>query len=304
MKERATLLYILAPSFSGSTLLTYLLAQHPRIATIGELKATKMGDVAEYRCSCGALIGECGFWKLVAMRCEERGIPFALDKFDTVLGSRAWYRDKLIRGSVRGRLFEALRGSLLALSPGTRHELGAQIRHNYELSRTITEIQGGEIFLDGSKGATRLLHFIRSCLWDVRVIYLQRDGRGVVASIMKHRGVGFERAAEEWLAITRELEHLRRMLPEPIVVDLKYEALCRQPRESLERIFKWLEIDGVAVSTEDFKAGDFHILGNTMRLNGISEIRLDEGWRSKLTEQQQSYFSRRCGKRHQQLGYA
>ena len=48
MSERPRLLYILAPSYSGSTLLTYLLSQHDAIATVGELKATSRGDLDTY----------------------------------------------------------------------------------------------------------------------------------------------------------------------------------------------------------------------------------------------------------------
>ncbi len=45
------LIYILAASHSGSTLLSLLLGSHPEITTIGELKATSLGDPDQYRCS-------------------------------------------------------------------------------------------------------------------------------------------------------------------------------------------------------------------------------------------------------------
>ena len=38
------LVYILAASHSGSTLLAMLLSTHPEICTVGELKATNLGD--------------------------------------------------------------------------------------------------------------------------------------------------------------------------------------------------------------------------------------------------------------------
>ena len=63
LQERGDLVYILAPSYTGSTLLTFLLAQHKSIATIGELKATAREDLETYRCSCGSLMRKCHFWK-------------------------------------------------------------------------------------------------------------------------------------------------------------------------------------------------------------------------------------------------
>src|SRR5512143_3727059 len=70
--------YILAASHSGSTLLSLLLGSHPQVATIGEIRLSPgpMGDLARYRCSCGALIQECGFWRQVREGMLRRGFAF------------------------------------------------------------------------------------------------------------------------------------------------------------------------------------------------------------------------------------
>jgi len=102
--DRPTLLYILAPSFSGSTLLTYLLAQHAEIATVGELKATQMGPPEDYHCSCGEPILDCEFWKSMQEEADAAGIPFAIDNFGTVFDGRGAVSDKIVRATVRGGL--------------------------------------------------------------------------------------------------------------------------------------------------------------------------------------------------------
>ena len=56
------LAYVLAASHSGSTVLSMLLGAQPRLCTVGELKATALGDPERYRCSCRELIGDCVFW--------------------------------------------------------------------------------------------------------------------------------------------------------------------------------------------------------------------------------------------------
>jgi hypothetical protein len=58
------------------------------------------------------------------------------------------------------------------------------------------------------------------------------------------------------------------------------------------------------VETKNFKDSRFHILGNSMRLSGMSDIRADESWRSKLDDAQKDYYLRRFGRIHKQLGYA
>jgi hypothetical protein len=303
-RERQRLLYILAPSYSGSTLLTYLLAWHPRIATIGELKATPMGDVERYRCSCGELITQCGFWREASALCAKRNVHFDVRDFNTVVHSESPLADRLLKAEVRGPWFEALRRLGIKLVPGARADLARQLERNRVLTGVIAELQNADIFLDGSKDATRLLHFVESGLFDVRVIHLQRDGRGVITSIAKHTGLPFMQAAERWAKDIQGLESMRKRLPPALVIDLKYEDLCRDPAATLARIFGWLGIDTATVAADDFKRGDFHLLGNAMRLNAVSEVRLDEKWRSLIEETDQRYFLRKFGVVHKRLGYA
>ncbi len=97
---------------------------------------------------------------------------------------------------------------------------------------------------------------------------------------------------------------MRKRLPPALVIDLKYEDLCRDPAATLARIFGWLGIDTATVAADDFKRGDFHLLGNAMRLNAVSEVRLDEKWRSLIEETDPRYFLRKFGVVHKRLGYA
>ena len=179
MSVQRDLLYILAPSFSGSTLLTYLLAQHPEIATVGELKATQMGPIEKYRCSCGELILDCNFWKTLQNGANAAGLEFSLDKFATVFEGGGSFSDRVVRASVRGELFEQVRSILLHVIPGVASRLDGLAVRNRKLADIVCQLQGGRIILDGSKDAVRLLHLINSGYWNIKVIYLQMDGRGV-----------------------------------------------------------------------------------------------------------------------------
>src|SRR5262245_46495845 len=72
------LAYILAASHSGSTLLAMLLGAHPDALTAGELKGISRGASQSYRCSCGAVIGDCQFWQNVSAGMSRRGFPFEI----------------------------------------------------------------------------------------------------------------------------------------------------------------------------------------------------------------------------------
>lgn len=302
MSERPRLLYILAPSYSGSTLLTYLLSQHDAIATVGELKATSRGDLDTYHCSCGALIRECDFWSELTQRARAAGLEFSVDELGTVYGEGDGLVNKIVRALVRGPLFEATRSAMLAILPEKMTRVRQVTRQNRVLSQLVCDMQGGSIFLDGSKDSARLLHYRRSGEWDVKVIYLQRDGRGVTNSYVKHDGIDYAGAIEYWRKAVSELETMRRKLDDAEVYDLLYEDLCREPGQKLAEICSWLGIDGLDPERE-FVAESQHILGNAMRLGNVTEIRFDEAWRKKLTAENLHKFEERAGGLNRSLGY-
>lgn len=302
MSDRPRLLYILAPSYSGSTLLTYLLSQHDAIATVGELKATSRGDLDTYHCSCGELMRECEFWSKLTQRARDAGLEFSVDEFGTVYGDGGGPVNRIVRALVRGPLFEAARSALLALLPEKMTRVREVTRQNLALSRMVCDMQGGSIFLDGSKDAARLLHFLRSGEWDINVIYLQRDGRGVTNSYVKHDGVDYDGAVTYWRKAVTELETMRRRLVNIEVYDLLYEDLCRDPERKLAEICGWLGIDALDDS-QAFAPESQHVLGNSMRLGNVNEVRFDEAWRKVLTADNLRAFHERAGVLNQSLGY-
>ncbi len=304
MSDRPVLLYILAPSYSGSTLLTYLLAQHSAISTIGELKATSMGDIDKYQCSCGELIRECGFWNDVKRKADDSGIEFSVDEFKTVYRGKTRPVHKVVHALVRNRWFERVRSLLLGVFPESLSRLRETSRQNFVLSQIVCELQEGPIFMDGSKDSTRLLHMMRSDLWDVKVIYLQRDGRGVVNSYLKHDNIDEQGAVHYWIKAMRELQNMRARLQDEMVFDLHYEELCKNPRETLAAIAKWLGVDESELQQMDFRSNENHILGNGMRLGNVGEIRFDESWREKLSEDALTYFAEHAADINKNIGYA
>jgi hypothetical protein len=282
-----------------------LLAQHDDISTIGELKATRMGDISRYYCSCGKLIRECDFWEQVCQLAVDSGIQFSVDHFDTVYTSDKYIVDKIVRATVRGPRFEQLRSAVLAAIPDSVKRTQEISARNFVLSHAICEIQGGDIFLDGSKDPTRLVHFLRSGLWDIDVIHLQRDGRAVCNSIRKHDGKSYVDAISYWRKIIKELSHMRRRLDGERVFDLNYEDLCSKPKESLDAICDWLCIDRLGKPEIGVIANEKnHILGNKMRLGKVAEVRLDDSWKRALSRDDRENFLRYGQKLNRTLGYA
>jgi hypothetical protein len=174
------LAYILSASHSGSTLLAMLLNSHPGVCSVGELKATSLGDVARYRCSCGELIRECRFWVRVSAAMAKRGLPFNITDAGThYAGDGSPYVRRLLKPLHRGSVLEAVRDTALGLSPAWRRHLPRLQRTNAALVESLLEVTGKEVVVDSSKIGLRLKFLLRNPDLDVRVIRLIRDGRGV-----------------------------------------------------------------------------------------------------------------------------
>ena len=311
--ERIQLLYITSASFSGSTLLTFLLAAHPKLATVGELKATAMGNVAKYRCSCGARIRACAFWKRLAAQLEERGLAFDVADFGTHFRFRkaASLADRVVRANVGGRLFEAARLLALRTLPGAAGEFRGILERNRQLVDSICELRGGaRVFVDGSKEPNRLKYLIGSGFWDVKAVHLVRDGRGQVHSRLRralrrrpdlNRRSFVRNTAGAWRRVNVACQRVLASLPPEAWVRVRYEDLCLDPQATLAPVFG-LVGERPPRMAKDFRSSEHHILGNLMRLRE-GRITLDESWRTGLSAAEQAVFDEVAGDMNRNMGY-
>jgi hypothetical protein len=322
----ARLFYILAASHSGSTLLAMLLGSHPDVCTAGELKAGSLGDVTTYRCSCGTPIARCAFWARVAAETAARGEPLDITEARTDVRAvpSAWAR-RLLRPLHRGRAAEAVRDALLGLSPTWRRELPRRQARNAALVAALQSVTGGSCVVDSSKSGIRLKYLLRNPALDVKVIRLVRDGRAVALTYtdparfadagdpgLRAGGAGGDRAHERlpWRAAVREwrrsneaAEAIVRGLPPSRWIELRYEDLCRSPAETLRRVYAFMGVDPAGLVL-DFRRREHHVVGNGMRLDATSEIRLDDRWRTALTADDLATFEADAGSLLRRLGYA
>jgi len=321
------LVYILAASHSGSTLLSMLLNSHPQVATVGEIKLSPraIGDISLYCCSCGELIRKCKFWAQVKEGMRRRGHEFDIAEAGTNYRSvDSSYVRRLLGPMHRGRVLEGFRDLALWFSPLWRKRLPEIHRRNAALVSTIAEISRAEIVADSSKTALRLKFLLRNSELDVKVIRLIRDGRGVALTYMDPAGfadatdpalrgggaggnrererIPMAQAAYEWRRCNEEAENVLRGVDQSRWVKISYEDLCRNTDSTLKALFEFLGLDP-AKRIPDFRTVEHHIVGNGMRLDTPSEIRLDERWRSVLTEEDLRIFDREGSRMKRRYGY-
>lgn len=297
--------YILSAAQSGSTLLTMLLASHPDVASIGETSAVLwegQGDTG--LCSCGDPVGACSFWQRVRAGLNERGVRWNGSGFQTEFRMPAnALVDRVLRAEYRGPVLEAVRDAVLLASPSWRLLGRSILECNVALVESAMAARGAGVFVDSSKEPHRLKHLLRAPSFKTKVLHLIRDGRGVSASYMRWNSWPIQKAVDEWRRSIASEEHMIRRLRAEQVLALRYEDLCADVEGELKRVFGFLGLDPSKRPTE-FHSADHHVLGNRMRLQDSSEIKLDERWRTALTTDDLAEFERIGGRINRRYGYS
>jgi hypothetical protein len=158
-----TVLYVVGPTHSGSTLLGNLLGERTGHVSVGELRmAWRQWLRPEACCGCGELVRDCPFWREVS-----------IERAAGELGVEAAVR-------LDSRLAATRR--LPQLAAGRLETEAAPMRAAFaRLQERVAAVAGAEVVVDTSKVPAGALLLERSAL-DLRVVHLVRDSRGGLAS--------------------------------------------------------------------------------------------------------------------------
>ena len=298
------LAYILSANFSGSTLLAMLLGSQREAVTIGEMRAPAIGDPNAYLCSCGEQIKKCAFWVKVNAGMARRGIP----DFDitqariSIHDAKNPYVRRLLDPLPRGPVLEAVRTVGLSVSPAWPPHLREIHQRNVALVEVLKEVTGAKIVIDSSKIALHLKYLLKSPELRIKIISLVRDGRAVSNSLLGHGTKTMAEAALSWRRNNESAQRVIDDLPKSQWMHLRYEELCSDPEGTLRNICEFLGMDAREIVL-DFRSRKQHVVGNEMRLKSSSEIRVDERWRTKLSQEDLATFEAIAGDLNRKYGY-
>ena len=307
MDTQYPILYIASPPYSGSTLLTMLLATHPQIGTLGERthydrKMLQNPIVGSQLCSCGTPFRQCETWRTIQQQTNRQlparlhNKPFSTFRLERTLPHFAHSRLK------RAITEHAIQNRTHELPPPIRNRYNAMLQANASLIQATLTTTQTDLFLDSSKAIEQAVHLNRIKNASVKVIVLTRDGRAQVASTMKRRtNWGVERTVARWQSKIIERRDVleRTHIPH---LSVRYEDVCRNPRKELNRIFDFSGLDG-SKATLDVANETFHIMGNPMRLEQNAEIVDRQSWRKTLRSEHLELFERIAGKTNRSFGY-
>ncbi len=281
--ERVRLIYVVGMGRSGSTLLDILLGRLHDVIGVGEFINFTDWIRADDKCACGEPLSQCSLWKSVLHAC-----PDARD------GTVAFGR------GLRPTLAPALR-ALFVGRPAAASSSSAQL--NRDLLAAARTASGAAIVVDSSKNVGRLCELEMSGLFDIHVVHLVRDARGVMWSKMKSLRRMAEETPEMLPALARHPEYADRRSPWLIMRQwvvknalilvlgwarwrsryrvLRYEDLAAAPDETIRSLAAWVGAAYEPVDEPDVRV-PHNVGGNRMRLRPVKGIRVDDEWRSKM----------------------
>jgi hypothetical protein len=284
------ILYIAGSDRSGSTLLARLLGTAPGFFAAGEVwHIFGRGFVNNELCGCGSPFRTCPFWGGVAEQIAQRIPGFVPEEME-----------RTTRHLVRMRRLPAL--VLGHQSSGSRLEIDTYVEVLRNVYSVIAEVARCSVLIDSSKNAVYGHMLTRMATYDVHVVHLIRDSRGVAFSWARRKRRpevtervvymdrhGPVRSAADWSISQLTAETLNGATAG--CIRLRYEDWVRDPAFAVEAMREVMDLDGTqrleawSVPGAHLELEIQHTLsGNPTRFQrGATLLSADEEWESAMT---------------------
>jgi hypothetical protein len=309
--KKAKLLYIVSSGHSGSTLLDLICGTIPTVFSMGEmhffswqLKQGEIKDDPQTYCSCGKYFDQCSFWlPILNSLSEEKGVDifncpakinFSLNK--GIVRHRKYYKhvvlNKLLTYSYK---YPILLGGARKIVY-TAYKQG--IKNTWSLYDKVAQQSNTEYVVDSSKNIHRALLLKMFRPNDVKILVLKRNVHGVASSshIELTKEVIKERV-DQWIKLYRKrLPVYLKNLECDEYREIKYEKMCSNYNDLRIEIADFLGINTAKIKPINYiYPHKYHtVQGNPMRLKKDAvEIKYDERWKSRLSEEQVLWIKRR-----------
>lgn len=264
-ESNINIIYILGTSFSGSTLLGFVLGSSQQVLDVGELTNFNYFQNSGGRfCSCGKNSFKCEFWSdLYARNYKIFGGFSKLNKLKIALKvffGKSFPQNLILNSQEKG-FFQSL------------------IQQAFPIDSNNTNY-----ILDDSKNLWRLICLMRLKNIKIKVINLKRDINGNVSSFVKHK-----RGFWKGIFIYKTQNFLIKRFQKKNDLDyfnLNYEDLCTNTDFQLESLGKFLKID-YADYKEQIKKKKYHVAsGNkgtkVQFFENFSGFKYDDSWKNRL----------------------
>ena len=275
--------FLIAAPYSGATLFSILMNQHPAISSDGEMFPFERGN--KILCSCGRLQKDCAYYRTVASsmltenkRNYDDNLFYYVPRY-----SQNYYLSRAFEGFWLNTFAHKLRNFLCTSISKLKNIEDEFIEIHMQFYSKSLDLRNARVYFDGSKSLRRAELFAGRNL-TTKLIHLIRDGRAFCNSFIKNKGLhrrNLALGAKVWEKSIRKVDILRKRFPEVEILDVRYNDLCNSTESELKRIWGFLGVDFDRGFLE-YHAKDMHIVGNRMRNEYNGLIREDHSWKRQL----------------------
>ena len=236
--EKIKIIYLTGFWFSGATILGRSLKSSEDVIYVGEIRDYwSKGLEKNEQCSCGKKFVNCYFWTKVT---EEYIKSFPSDDMEKI--------SKDLSELEKIKNYFKVRKSINNNDDNYfRQLLDTYLKHTEKLYECISKVSGKNIIVDSSRLPSRLLALSLSTNIEIFPIYIIRDPRGVINSLIKKdiRNYGEIRTSIFKHILTWNVKNLLsldslKQLNSKNTRHLWYKNFTRTPAEVLEKIKKSL----------------------------------------------------------------
>lgn len=302
-----TVLFIAGWGRSGSTLFERVLGQAQGLVSTGELAHIwARGVQANDLCGCGLPFHECAFWHAVGQTAFG-----GWDQVDVEEVERLRHKVNRYSYVVRQRAVGDVGGDTAA-----EKEFAGVYS---SVLRAVHEVSGADVIIDSSKHPAIARLLSRNTSFDLRVLHLVRDPRGVAfswakelarvdsasgtAMMPRYSTIG---SGLRWSALNAVVDELRHVSPYSLA---RYEDFVADPSAALGRVAQMLdlpELTSVSFAHDrSLEVRPTHsVAGNPSRMQvGRITLRQDVQWQDGLPSKTKSLIDLLTWRARRKYGY-
>lgn len=268
-KVRIPVVLLVGAGHSGSTLMDLMFSCHSSILGVGEISYYSRLIKFQSPCACGKPLKECKFWSSVFKGVDIRSLPLIHRyKKDFFLDRDNYYY-------------------------ANNNSLGSKkyIKETYKAYRRALDLSGKKVIFDSSKSPDRANLLIKSGCFDVTIIHLVRNGKGVIYS-NKKKGRSFFTMMEHWLIQNVKSEFVKLRNKNGANITVLYSDFVDNPETIFKIILKKVGLNFEAGMLL-FQSKESHQIGGNgpVKLSSSSKIKKDLSWKNGLAPWEKMTFN-------------
>jgi len=279
----APVIFILAPSYHGATLLSLNLGNHDKIASLGDTIPTLEFDQT---CGCGKKVSQCQFWQRIRYLIPERGESSFIPRYP-----------KLVKYSNLNR-YIVYSSALFINKLGFTWNATPFFKSYNRFVGFVLDYYNKPIFIDGAKSISRYLSVKAAGGNVLGIIHIVRDPRGYVTSAKKNK-LSISSACKQYNSYHKKVYNTTRLLKEKSIL-VEYEQLTKEPQRIIEAVLDFFELNKKGYVVKGI-GSDIHWMGNSSLFKFDGRFYQNTKWMDELTDDEQMFIYRKTRKTYEKL---